>query len=106
MRFYYLDPGLKSDVGHHANTCRVVTSELRRRRIETIIAASIELRPELQAELGATPFFKFYTYAAPHPDPIAGWLKTFIEGVAITTNDLAQLPKTTAEDVVFLNSAQ
>ncbi len=106
MRFYYLDPGLKSNAGHHASTCRVVTGELRRRGIETLIAASTQLTPELATELGASPFFAVYTYTPQHPDPIAGWLKTFLEGVAMTTQDLARLPAPMADDVVFVNSAQ
>ena len=41
MRFYYLDPGLQSNVRHHANMCRLVSSELRLRGVETLIAAAI-----------------------------------------------------------------
>lgn len=105
MRFYYLDPGLNANVGHHADTCRAVTSELRRRGIDTLIAASVQLIPELNAEPGATPFFEFFTYTT-SDEPISGWLTTFLEGVTITSRDLARLPSTTADDVVFLNSAQ
>src|SRR5690349_12784121 len=106
MRFFYLDPGLFSNVGHHANTCRVVTAELRRRGIDTFIAASVRISPELQAELHATPLFSFYTYAIKGNDPVSGWLSTFLQGVATTTSDLARLPEVTSEDVVYMNSAQ
>ncbi len=106
MRFFYLDPGLHSHVGHHANTCRVITTELRRRGIETTVAGSVFLTPELQSELGARPFFNFYTYHVTAGDPIADWLSVFQRGVGATVKDLSRLPAMTPDDVVFLNTAQ
>ena len=108
MRFFYLDPGLRTNVGHHANTCRVITSELRRRGVEIFVAGSTRVDPELQAELGAAPFFKFYTYRMGRRNPDAtwtGWETEFFHGVETTVEDLEKLPDTTAQDVVFLNSA-
>ncbi len=105
MRFFYLDPGLQNDVGHHANSCRVITSEMRRRGIEVIVASSVNITPVLKHELGAWPLFSFYTYRTGNGEPIAGWISVFLQGVAITTGELAQLPATTAEDVVYVNSA-
>ena len=106
MRFFYLDPGLLNYVGHHASTCRIVTNELRRRGIETIVAGSAHVSPEVKAELSVLPLFDFYTYQVVNDDPIAGWLTIFSQGVAVTTADLAKLPKMRANDVVFVNSAQ
>src|SRR4051812_37945855 len=105
MRFYYLDSGLQNDIGHHANTCRVVTGELRRRGIETMVVGSTNVSPALKAELGILPFFSFYTYRTGNGEPITGWISVFLQGIATTTSELAQLPMTTAEDVVYFNSA-
>lgn len=107
MRFFYLDTGLRNNIGHHANTCRVVTSELRRRGVEIFVAGSTQVIPELQAELGVVPFFKFYTYRMGQRNPTGwiGWEEAFFEGVESTVEDLEKLPDTTAEDVVYLNSA-
>ncbi len=106
MRFYYLDPGLKDNIGHHANTCRNVTGELRRRGIETIIAGNVDISGELKTEFGTIPLFNFFTYWSRNRDPIAGWLTVFMQGVTITTHDLTRLPQPTAGDVVYLNSTQ
>jgi len=62
MRFFYLDPGLRNDVGHHANYCRYIVGELRRRGVETLVFGHRDVSPSLQAELGATPHFGVYTY--------------------------------------------
>lgn len=35
MRFFYLDPGMHDEVGHHANYCRHIEGEPRSRGIET-----------------------------------------------------------------------
>ncbi len=105
MRFFYLDPGLRDNVGHQANTCRAVTSELRRRGVETFVAASAEVTDELKAEVNARPIFKYPNAWLQNGEPVAGWLSVFLQGTTATTGELMQLPPTQAGDVVFLNSA-
>jgi Glycosyl transferases group 1 len=106
MRFFYADPALRDNVGHHANTCRVVTGELRRRGIETAVLAFSQVEPALQQELGALPYFRFLTYWLKNDDPIGGWLTVFHMGAQLTCEDLQRLPPMTNEDVLYLNSAQ
>jgi len=68
MRFFYLDPGLRDDVGHHANYCRYIVGELKSRGTEVLVFGHREMSPSLQAELGATAHFRVYTY-----EPYAVW---------------------------------
>jgi hypothetical protein len=74
MRFFYFDPALRNDVGHHANYCRYIVGELRARGIETLVFGRRTVVPALQAELGVVPRFRYHTYAKVDPDPFAGWL--------------------------------
>lgn len=106
MTVIYIDPGLRDNLGHHANTCRFVTGELRRRGIEPLVLACDQLVPELQAELGAKPYFRHYTYWSNDGDPVCGWLTGFFAGVEQTLQDLVRLPPLGARDLVYLNSAQ
>src|SRR5690349_6517475 len=64
MRLFYLDPGLRDDVGHHANYCRYITGEFRRRGIEVLVFGHQEVAQALQAELGVAAHFRAYTYAS------------------------------------------
>ena len=71
MRVFYLDTGLRSDVGHHANYCRYIVSELRRRNIETYVFAHREITSALRCGFQAVPHFHVDTYA-PY-GPWVGW---------------------------------
>jgi hypothetical protein len=113
MQFIYACSALSSNLGHPANTCRFVTGELRRRGIEPKVFAYQSVTAELRAELGATGHFRAHTYYAPDsvphleaPDPIYGWLKSFITASEITLQDLHRLPPVGRDDVVYFNSAQ
>ena len=106
MRLFYLDPGLRSDVGHHANYCRYIVGGLRARGVETLVFAEQMVNEGLQSELGARPSFRRYTYAKIHPDPIAGWLLDFMTTARITHEDLRQLPVTSTSDVVYASSVR
>src|SRR5690348_5136588 len=105
MRFHYLDPGLRDDLGHHANVCRLICGEFRRRGIETSIHTHAELRPQLAAELGARGHFRYYSYFHFSSDPVCGWLIAFHDGVTATRQDLAKLT-VGKDDIVYLNTAQ
>ena len=104
MRILYLDPGLRSDVGHHANYCRYIAGELRARGIETPVFAHRDIEPALRAELGAAAHFRIDTYASSDGDPICGWLSGFDAYSRATYEDLAALPA--GADLVLAVSAQ
>jgi glycosyltransferase involved in cell wall biosynthesis len=110
MRLIYLDPGLLSNLGHHANSCRTFTAELRRRGIEVHVFTHADLPLALQQELRATPLFRAYTYWVNDGDPMSGWLNAFSISARVTTEDIAtiaaRLGGIRPDDVVYLNSAQ
>ncbi len=106
MQFFYVDPGLRSDLGHHANSCRMITRELRQRGIHAQIFAHNSIDAGLRAELGAAPHFRWWTYGTADFDPIAGWLTSFMRIATETAQDLANLPAMGFEDIVYLNSSQ
>jgi glycosyltransferase involved in cell wall biosynthesis len=104
MRFFYLDPGLRDDVGHHANYARYIGGALRARGIEPLIYARRSIEPDLLRELGAIAHFRHHTYEVIDPDPIAGWLIDFISITKATRDELSQLPAMEPEDVVYASS--
>ncbi len=107
MRFFFCDPGLLGDVGHHAQSARAIVGELRRRGVETHVFASSQVEPRLQEEFAARPHFRGFTYHYSDGDPICGWLAAFLETTRLTIEDLRTLnPAPGPEDVVFLHSGQ
>jgi hypothetical protein len=105
LRLFYLDPGLRNELGHHANSCRFITGAVRRRGIEAHIHAFAEITAELRSELKATAHFRHFTYHQFDRDPICGWLMAFHRAVETTRQDLAILDGAGADDIVYLNSA-
>ena len=77
MWIFYIDPGLRTDVGHHANYCRCIVGELRAGGIKTPAFAHCEIQPALQAEFAVVPHFRVDTHAESDGDPICGWLSRF-----------------------------
>jgi len=106
MRFYYVDPGLINNVGHHANSCRFITKELKARGIQTTILGERRIEPALRDELDARPFFRAFTYGDLIEDDISGWLEAFDNNCAITVEDLFRIPDIGPDDILFLNSAR
>jgi hypothetical protein len=106
MRVIYADPGLRDNLGHHANSCRVIRAELMRRAIDVVVLSNAAVIPEVRAELNAVPLFRAYTYWQTDGDPIAGWLNCFESSVRATVEDLKRLGGIAAADIVYLNSAQ
>jgi len=106
VRVIYADPGLRDNLGHHANTCRAIKAELVRRGIDVVLLSFIGISAELKQELGALPLFRAYTYWQSDGDPIAGWLNCFDSSTQATAEDLGRLSGVTADDIVYLNSAQ
>jgi len=105
MRFFYVDPGLRDNAGHHASHCRAVVGELRRRGIPTMVAGYKVLDDALKAELGAVPLLRAYLYFVTDRDPLAGWLNAFEVVSETTREDLARLGDLGPEDIVYMASA-
>jgi len=106
MRFFYADPGLRNNLGHHANSCRAIVNELRCRGIGVEVFGFAGMDKALQTELAAVPHFRLYTYRRTDGDPISGWLNFFQLGTAVTQEDLAKLPDVAANDLLYVNSAR
>jgi hypothetical protein len=106
MRFFYLDPGLRNDVGHHANYCRYIAGELRNRGLETLVFGHDGVDTALQTELGVAPHFRTYTYKEKDADPFCAWLTGFDKFADLTREDLFRLPAIEPADVVFIPSAR
>src|SRR4051794_2998321 len=107
MRFFYCDPGLASDLGHHANSCRAIVGECRRRGIETHVLGYLEVDTKLRAELGIQPLFHASPYFVNDGDPICGWLSAFSTSIHATIEDWRRLePNLRADDILYVNSVQ
>jgi hypothetical protein len=107
MRLFFCDPGLISDLGHHAESCRAIVGEARRRGIATHIFAAANVDRKLQAEFGAQPHFRVSPYSKSDGDPICGWLSGFQISVNTTVEDFRRLnAELRADDVVYVNSGQ
>jgi glycosyltransferase involved in cell wall biosynthesis len=104
-RFFYADPGLTSDLGHHANNCRFITREARSRGMDVRVLSFVNIEPGLQAELDATPFFRALTAWISDGDPICGWLNAFHVVAEITREDLSRLDDIGPGDVMYFSSA-
>jgi glycosyltransferase involved in cell wall biosynthesis len=104
-RLVYVDPGLRDNLGHHANNCRAIVGESRSRGIDTAILAFTGIDAELRAELRAIPFFRVMTPWMNDGDPICGWLNAFHIGAEATREDLSRISDIAANDVVYLSSA-
>jgi hypothetical protein len=106
MRCFYLDPGLRGDLGHHANFCRYISGALRRRGIETAVFGHIGMSPALCQEFGAQPHFRTHSYQDSDGDPISGWLSGFDLFARVTAEDLTRLPPVEASDLVYLSTGR
>jgi hypothetical protein len=104
-RCIYADPALHDGLGHHADFCRVITTELRARGIEPIVLAHAAIQPQLQAEFGAHAHFRGFPYFLADADPICGWLNAFDDVAKKTCDGLLQLDLA-CDDLIFFNGAQ
>jgi hypothetical protein len=104
-RLFYADPGLRDNLGHHANNCRAIVGESRSRGIDTAILAFTRIDSDLRAELRAIPFFRVMTPWTSDGDSICGWLNAFHIGAEATREDLSRLNDVGANDIVYLSSA-
>jgi len=106
MRFIYADPGLRNDVGHHGNFCRIIRGELIRRGIGVVVLAHVGITGSLLDEVAAKRLFRVYTYQQSDGDPIAGWLNAFQGNVSATVADLNRLGRLNPDDIFYLASVQ
>jgi hypothetical protein len=104
-RFFYADPGLFNNLGHHANNCRFIAGEARARGLDVKVLSFCNIDAQLQSEVGAIPFFRAVTSLITDGDPISGWLNAFQVVAEITREDLARIPDIGPDDVMYFSSA-
>src|SRR5258708_40305437 len=90
-RFFYGDPGLNDNLGHHANNCRFITREARSRGMDVKVLSFANIEAGLKAELDAVPFFRALTAWLSDGDPICGWLHAFHIVGEIKREDLGRI---------------
>lgn len=99
-RACYIDAALLNNVGHHANACRHITGELRRREIEVDILANAAIESGLIEELGAHPIFRHNPYTR-----IAQWKSmNFRLAQASFLADISEAAEGRQYDLVYINS--
>ena len=104
-RFFYADPGLVDNLGHHANNCRHITREARARGWEVTVLSFVNIDAALRAEFGAVPFFRALTSWLNDGDPVCGWLNAFHIVAEITREDLGRIRDIGPDDVMYFSSA-
>jgi glycosyltransferase involved in cell wall biosynthesis len=104
-RFFYADPGLTDNLGHHANNCRFITREAHSRGMDVKVLAFANIEGVLREELGAIPFFRALTAWLNDGDPICGWLNAFHIVAEITREDLSRIEEIGPDDVMYFSSA-
>ncbi|MBF0260585.1 MAG: glycosyltransferase [Magnetococcales bacterium] len=105
MNFLYADAGLTNNLGHHANSCRHMVHEAKRRGIPSAILAYNHIEPELRDELLAVPWFRCNPYGVYDTDPLCGWLSNFDFVARVTQEDFSGLHGVSRDDIIFVNSA-
>ncbi|MBF0272036.1 MAG: glycosyltransferase family 1 protein [Magnetococcales bacterium] len=105
MNLVFADPGLLNNLGHHANSCRHVVFEARRRGIPSAVLAYNQIEDFLRDELLAIPWFRCNPYGTYDDDPLCGWLSNFDFMANVTHEDLTRLHGVGRDDLIFLNSA-
>jgi glycosyltransferase involved in cell wall biosynthesis len=107
MRLLYCDPGLASNLGHHANSCRAIVGEVRKRGIEVEVFAAHNADDSVRREFHARSHFNVPPYWMTDGDPICGWLTAFGVSVEATRADFRKLEgQLRPDDLLYLNSGQ
>ena len=104
--FAYLDTALSNNLGHHANSARHISSEVRARNIPCAVLGHMVMEEVLKDELFATPWFRCHTYAAYDTDHICGWLRNFDFVSRTLAEDLDRIHGMTSSDILYVNSIQ
>lgn len=104
--FAYVDTALMNNLGHHANSARHISSEIRARGIPCAVLGYMDMDEALKGELYATPWFRCNTYAAYDTDPVCGWLVNFDIVSRTLAEDLNRIQGMARTDVLYVNSIQ
>lgn len=104
MQLLFADPALMNNLGHHANACRHIAIEARKRGIPTAVLAYFEIEDALKEEFLAFPWFRSNTYGVYDHDPICAALNNFDIFSRVTYEDLDRLPSITRDTLIFFNS--
>jgi hypothetical protein len=104
--FAYADAALMNNLGHHANSARHISTELKLRGIPCAVLGHQDIEPGLKDELFATPWFRCHTYGTYDQDPVCGWLTGFEVVARTTAEDLGRLQGITPDDTFYVNSVQ
>lgn len=107
MTFFYLDSGLSTEVGHHANSCRLIVNELKKRGIKVEVYGHMGVEASLRDELDATPYFRWHTYQETVNETAWGRLDAFRLGWRHTLEDLRGISGFIKRgDIVYFNSVR
>ncbi len=106
MRLIYADPGLLGIGGHHMTACENIINKARARGFEPRVFASARMAPYLREKLGATPLFRADPTKVTDDDPFCGFMNSCFADSASLIEDLENIPDVTAEDLIYMPSAQ
>lgn len=101
MQLTYADAGLRSSLGHHANTARLLIPALQHHGCVPQVWAARGMNADLAGELTAARVFRWGCYQRRNLDPLAGWLDDFLTGSRVTAADLNN-----SGQLLYWNSAQ
>jgi hypothetical protein len=104
MRVVYVDTGMASEVGHHANACRLIVGALRRLGHDVTVAGWLGLDAALRDEFQARLHFRHNTYRGSDGDPLCGWLAAYFVTSQATYEDFAALGPFAPDDLLYINS--
>ncbi|MTJ83909.1 MAG: radical SAM protein [Telmatospirillum sp.] len=105
-RLIYLDATLRYHGGHHANSCRHIVGEARRRGIATFVVGSARMEKGLAEELGGEPLFRHEAIHTISDDPLCGWMENFFFFSDAIFQDLQKLGAIGHKDIIYWNSAR
>ncbi|EME68237.1 hypothetical protein H261_19404 [Paramagnetospirillum caucaseum] len=104
--FAYIDTALWNNLGHHANSARHISTELRGRGIPCAVLGHVDIEAGLKDELFATPWFRCHTYGSYDQDPVCGWLTNFEIVSRTLAEDLGRIQGISRADTLYVNSIQ
>lgn len=102
MNLLYCDSGLKTSLGHHANSARQLVPAMERLGCKVSVAAYNGIEDGLADELHAGRVFRSYCYQKFNHDRVCGWLHDFNLVGQMTSEDLGGI----GNDLIYWNSAQ
>ena len=106
MTVIYIDPGLRTNIGHNAESGRAIITELRQRGLDIMVLGNKTVREDLQRELGVIPFFTLSSYERVNvggrspEDVMPRLLAERLYGLS----DLGRLSEIGPNDVIYVNT--